>query len=83
MTEWIKLSKVVIFLQHQPSFTGYGVSVDWWSLGVLVHEMVAGVTPWRHRDIMILYDMILGQDFSWHQLDSGAVTSHVSDGGNY
>merc|ERR1711976_1014498 len=45
--------------------TGYGLSVDWWSLGVLVHELVTGVTPWRHPDIYTLYDMIIDQEFSW------------------
>ena len=50
---------------------GYGVSVDWWSLGILVHEMVTGVTPWRHPDIMTLYDMILAEDFTWHARDTG------------
>ena len=45
---------------------GYGRSVDWWSLGVLVHELVTGVTPWRHHDIYTLYDMIIDQEFTWH-----------------
>ena len=45
--------------------SGYGASVDWWSLGVLVHEMVTGVTPWRHTNIYTLYDMIIDQAFAW------------------
>ena len=45
---------------------GYGRSVDWWSLGVLVHELVTGVTPWRHPDLYTLYDMIIDQEFTWH-----------------
>ena len=40
--------------------------MDWWSLGVLVHELVTGVTPWRHPDIYTLYDMIIDQEFIWH-----------------
>ena len=39
--------------------------MDWWSLGVLVHEMVTGVTPWRHTNIYTLYDMIIDQAFTW------------------
>ena len=49
---------------------GYGVSVDWWSLGVLVHEMVTGVTPWRHDNIYTLYDMIIDIDFDWSEQHS-------------
>ena len=40
--------------------------MDWWSLGVLVHELVTGVTPWRHPDIYTLYDKIIDQEFTWH-----------------
>ena len=53
---------------------GYGLSVDWWSLGVLVHELITGATPWRHPDIYTLYDMIIDQEFSW---DAGEMTAPV------
>ena len=39
--------------------------MDWWSLGVLVFEMVTGLTPWRHSNICTLYDMILSQPLTW------------------
>ncbi|CAD7702361.1 unnamed protein product [Ostreobium quekettii] len=31
---------------------GHGAEVDWWSLGILIHELVYGYTPFRgsHRD---------------------------------
>lgn len=31
---------------------GHGPEVDWWSLGILIHELVFGYTPFRgsHRD---------------------------------
>lgn len=37
---------------------GYGLSVDWWSFGVLIYEMNCGNAPFQHKDPMILYDKI-------------------------
>lgn len=28
---------------------GHGVAVDWWSLGIMIHELFAGVTPFSPR----------------------------------
>ena len=39
--------------------------MDWWSLGVLVYEMVTGLTPWRHPNICSLYDLILSAPLVW------------------
>ena len=44
---------------------GYGMSVDWWALGVLVFEMVVGYPPFQDRNIFDLYDMILGEKVEW------------------
>ncbi|RYH05349.1 hypothetical protein EON65_44970 [archaeon] len=38
---------------------GYGVSVDWWALGVLVHEMAVGYPPFFGRNPFIVYRKIL------------------------
>ena len=44
---------------------GYDETVDWWSLGVLVYEMITGFTPWRHPNICTLYDLILCSELVW------------------
>ncbi|CAH0721603.1 unnamed protein product, partial [Brenthis ino] len=38
---------------------GYTYSVDWWSLGILIFEMIAGYPPFYHSDTMTLYEKIL------------------------
>lgn len=38
---------------------GYNFEVDWWSLGVLIFEMVATYPPFYCTDLMKLYDKIL------------------------
>ncbi|KAI8914262.1 kinase-like domain-containing protein [Gorgonomyces haynaldii] len=38
---------------------GYGPAVDWWALGVLIYEMVAGYPPFYHEDPMKLYENII------------------------
>ncbi|TPX32142.1 hypothetical protein SmJEL517_g04729 [Synchytrium microbalum] len=38
---------------------GYGKAVDWWALGVLLYEMIAGHPPFYDEDHFKLYEKIL------------------------
>ena len=37
---------------------GYGLGVDWWSLGILLYEMVCGVDPFADDSPMKIYENI-------------------------
>eukprot|EP00298_Acanthocystis_sp_HF-20_P015759 c21254_g1_i3.p1 GENE.c21254_g1_i3~~c21254_g1_i3.p1 ORF type:complete len:232 (+),score=76.00 c21254_g1_i3:549-1244(+) len=41
---------------------GHGKSVDWWSLGVLIYEMLAGRPTFDDEDVMQLYTSILTKE---------------------
>lgn len=38
---------------------GYGRSVDWWSLGILIYEMINGLPPFYSENTNIMYRRIL------------------------
>ncbi|KAF0544487.1 Pkinase-domain-containing protein [Gigaspora margarita] len=38
---------------------GYNQSVDWWSLGILFYEMIAGFSPFYTNDTQLMYRKIL------------------------
>jgi len=38
---------------------GHGKAVDWWTLGILLYEMIAGIDPFNDEDPMTIYQKIL------------------------
>jgi serine/threonine protein kinase len=38
---------------------GHGKGVDWWTLGILIYEMIAGIDPFNDDDPMAIYQNIL------------------------
>ena len=38
---------------------GHGKAVDWWCLGILTYEMIAGIDPFNDEDPMTIYQKIL------------------------
>jgi serine/threonine protein kinase len=37
---------------------GYGISVDYWSLGILIYEMISGTTPFDDEDTYEIFKNI-------------------------
>lgn len=38
---------------------GHGKPVDWWTLGILIYEMLVGIDPFNDDDPMMIYQKII------------------------
>ena len=38
---------------------GHGKPADWWALGTLIYEMIAGFNPYHDKDPMVVYQKII------------------------
>lgn len=47
------------FLSLILSRSGYGRAVDWWSLGILLYEMITGLPPFFSENVQLMYKKIL------------------------
>ncbi|KAJ3374877.1 AGC/AKT protein kinase [Allomyces macrogynus ATCC 38327] len=45
--------------------TGYGRAVDWWSLGILLYEMTAGIPPFYSDNTNLMYNKILFEEIQF------------------
>ncbi|KAF9519278.1 hypothetical protein BS47DRAFT_1324871 [Hydnum rufescens UP504] len=48
---------------------GYGCDTDWWSLGIVMYELVLGVAPFFATDIQRTYSLIVGHERSKLRFD--------------
>lgn len=53
----------------------YGKSVDWWSFGILLYEMLAGISPFFSLDLQEMYSKIMKSDLLIPQ----SISSDASD----
>ena len=46
---------------------GHGMAVDWWTLGILIFEMLVGYPPFHDDHLLQLYKKILARDIEFPQ----------------
>lgn len=49
---------------------GYTKSVDWWTLGILLYEMIGGLPPFYDENINVMYNKILQDKLKFHDFMS-------------
>ncbi|XP_071996887.1 microtubule-associated serine/threonine-protein kinase 1-like [Engystomops pustulosus] len=57
---------------------GYGRPVDWWSLGIILHEFIVGHTPFRGNNVKEIYKRTVNDDLTW-DLNNNAPPPDVQD----
>eukprot|EP01119_Soliformovum_irregulare_P013823 TRINITY_DN3714_c2_g1_i1.p1 TRINITY_DN3714_c2_g1~~TRINITY_DN3714_c2_g1_i1.p1 ORF type:complete len:882 (+),score=292.07 TRINITY_DN3714_c2_g1_i1:144-2789(+) len=45
---------------------GHGAAVDWWSLGVLLYEFLAGIPPFSADTVQEIFDNIMKGEITWY-----------------
>ncbi|KAI8900259.1 kinase-like domain-containing protein [Globomyces pollinis-pini] len=57
---------------------GYTKSVDWWTLGILLYEMIGGLPPFYDENVNIMYNKILNDKLTFHDFMSADVIDLLS-----
>jgi len=50
---------------------GHNKAVDWWALGILIYEMLAGYPPFFDENPFVIYEKILAGEIGWPQQVDG------------
>ncbi|GAA6014341.1 hypothetical protein JCM10207_005425 [Rhodosporidiobolus poonsookiae] len=58
---------------------GYTRSVDWWTLGVLLYEMLSGLPPFYEEDHQTMYKRIVSETLSFPRATQGLIRPSARD----
>ncbi|KAL4199563.1 hypothetical protein AMTRI_Chr03g51800 [Amborella trichopoda] len=47
---------------------GHGTTADWWSVGVILFELIVGIPPFNAEHPQIIFDNILNRNIPWPQI---------------
>ncbi|BFG33212.1 hypothetical protein CerSpe_194860 [Prunus speciosa] len=47
--------------------TGHGATADWWSVGVILFELIVGIPPFNAEHPQTIFDNILNRNIPWPQ----------------
>ena len=54
-----------VFKTQDKRVAGYDKSVDWWAVGILIYEMIVGVTPFFHSNRLTMNKKIINEKVRW------------------
>jgi len=57
---------------------GHNKGVDWWALGILVYEMLAGYPPFWDENTNVIYEKIIEGEIAWHPEVEGPAKDMIS-----
>lgn len=60
-----------------PKSIGYGKAADWWSLGIMIYEMLSGTPTFRGTDLRQTYQRILYADLEFVPEERFSLSSRV------
>ncbi|KAG9452438.1 hypothetical protein H6P81_005342 [Aristolochia fimbriata] len=44
---------------------GHGTTADWWSVGIILYELLVGIPPFNADHPQIIFDNIMNRDITW------------------
>ena len=57
---------------------GHNKAVDWWALGILIYEMLAGYPPFWDENTNVIYEKIVEGEIAWHTQVEGLAKDMIS-----
>lgn len=44
-------------------------NVDWWALGIMIYELLAGIPPFYNKDTTVMFNNIKNMEILWPKMD--------------